>query len=112
MAYTINGQAQDLPDPIDEEGVTLLPLAPLVEVMGGYVYWNNDSKEAIIEMNDKKYSVTAGDGNLIADGSVLTLSALPVIENNRLYVPADFFEAGLGCSIEVSGENVTLSSPA
>ena len=110
MAYTINGQAQDLPEPMEQEGTMLLPLAPIVEAMGGYVYWNNDSKEAIIEINDKKFSVTAEDTNLIADGSVLELSAAPTIANNRLYVPTDFFETGLGCNIEVSGEDVTATS--
>ena len=97
---------------MEQDGTTLLPLAPIVEAMGGYVYWDNDSKEAIVEMNDKKYSVTAGDTNLIADGSVLELSAAPTIADNRLYVPADFFETGLGCSINVSGEDVTVSSAA
>ncbi len=109
MSYTINGQSQELSPPSEQDSVTFLPLAGIAETLGGYVYWNNESKEAIIEMGDKRSSVTAGDTNLLMDGEVKSLSAAPVIVNAHLYVPADFFETALGCTVEVSGDDVTVS---
>ncbi len=112
MSYTINGQSQELSDPSEQNGVTLLPLVGIAETLGGYVYWNNESKEAIIEMDDKRSSVTAGDTNLLMDGEVKSLSAAPMIVNAHLYVPTDFFETALGCTVDISGGDVTISRNA
>ena len=112
MAYTVNGQAQELAAPVNQDGVTFLPLAGIAETLGGLVYWNNESKEAIVELDDNRYSVTAGDTNLLGSAGVKTLSAAPMIADAHLFVPVDFFEQGLGCTVEVSGDDVTITRSA
>ncbi len=109
MAYTINGSSQELAAPVEQDGATFVPLAGIVETLSGYVYWNNESKEAIVEIDGKKLSVTAGDTSLINDGQVDTLSAAPIISDSHLYVPIDFFETGLGATVSVSGDDVTVT---
>lgn len=109
MAYTINGSSQDLAAPVEQDGAVFVPLAGIVEMLGGYVYWNNESKEAIVEVDGKKLSVTAGDTSLINDGEVGTLNAAPMILDSHLYVSVDFFEMGLGATVNVNGDDVTVT---
>ena len=109
MAYNINGSSLEFPPPVEQDGTTFVPLSGIVETLGGYVYWNNESKEAIVELEDKKLSVTAGDTNLLYDGQIGVLSAPPMISDSHLYVPLDLFEVGLNASVSVSGEDVTVT---
>jgi len=77
MAYMLNGEAADIPGPEDVGGVTFVPLAKVVELLGGYVTWDNASKTASVELGDKKAQVTEDNDTVSADGGSYTLSSRP-----------------------------------
>ena len=110
MSYTINGQAQNIPAPVERDGVTYLPLAKVVETLGGYVTWMNAAKTVSIELGEQKVEVQEGSGQASRDGAAVPLSGAPFNEGGTIWVPADFFSGALGCSVDVTGEDVTVSS--
>jgi len=110
MPYTINGQAQQFADPIVADGSTYVPLAGIVETLGGYVTWDNFTKVAAIELGDKTARVQADSTSVEAAGQQMDLANAPYIENNSLWVPVDFFRSALGCQVSVNGDSVEVKS--
>jgi len=110
MAYMLNGEAADIPGPEDVGGVTFVPLAKVVELLGGYVTWDNASKTASVELGDKKAQVTEDNDMVSADGGSYTLSSRPSMGQGALWVPVDLFSDVLGCSVQADGSNVMISN--
>ena len=110
MPYTINGIEQDLPAPVLGEGTTFVPLAGVVETLGGYVTYDALTKTANIELGEHKARVEADNAMVEADGQNITLQDSPYLENNTLYVPVRFFESSLGCKIDVHDDAISVSN--
>jgi len=110
MAYMINGEAADIPGPEDVGGVTFVPLAKVVEMLGGYVTWNNSTKTASIELGAKKAEVQEDNDTVTADGSSATLSSRPSMGQGALWVPIDLFSDVLGCNVTGDGNNIMISN--
>lgn len=110
MAYTINGEAVDALPPEDVGGVTFVPLATLVETLGGYVTWNNAAKTASIELGNKKADVTVDEDNVTSDGESVTLSSRPSMARGSLWVPIDLFSDVLGCNVTQNGDDISISN--
>lgn len=110
MAYMINGEAADLPGPEDVGGVTFVPMAKIVEMLGGYVTWNNSTKTASIELGSKKADVQVDNDTVASEGDSVTLSSRPSMAQGALWVPIDLFSDVLGCSATTDGSNVMISS--
>lgn len=109
MAYMINGEAADLPAPEDVGGVTFVPMAKVVEMLGGYVTWDNSSKTASIELGSSKAEVQENNDAATIDGSEVTLSSRPSMGGGALWVPVDLFSA-LGCTVNSDGTDVMISN--
>ena len=110
MAYMINGEAAELQGPEDVGGVSFVPLAKIVELLGGYVTWNNASKTASIELGAKKADVTDDNDTVTTGGEAVTLSSRPSMARGALWVPLDLFSDVLGCSVNAEGDNVMISA--
>jgi hypothetical protein len=110
MGYMINGEAADIPGPEDVGGVTFVPAAKVVEMLGGYVTWDNSSKTANIELGDKKVGVQEDNDTVTVDGGTATLSSRPSMGGGALWVPVDLFSDVLGCSVTADGNNVMVSN--
>jgi len=109
MAYMINGESADLPGPEDVGGVTFVPMAKIVEMLGGYVTWDNASKSASIELGSSKAEVREDNDTATIDGSDVTLSSRPSMGQGALWVPVDFFSS-MGCSVNADGNEVMISN--
>ena len=110
MPYTVNGEPLDEKDPQDIGGVTFVPMAKIVEMLGGYVTWNNNSKIASIELGDKKVDVQLDNDTVTVNESEVTLSSRPSMEQNTLWVPLELFQNVLGCSVDSDGSTVSISN--
>ena len=80
---------------MEVNGKKLVALRSAVEEMGGKVAWDNQSKQATVDLNGKVTVVTMNDADMSFDGNHLTLSAAPRVHEGTLYVPEDFFPAVL-----------------
>ena len=113
MAYTLNGIAQDegaLPEPLAGDGVTFVPLAALVEMLGGYVTWDGATKTNSIELGTHKVTVTADNDSAESDGQAVALQAAPYLEENKMWVPVRFFESALNCEVHASDGNINIQA--
>jgi len=109
MSYMINGQAADLPAPEDVGGVVFVPMAKVVEMLGGYVTWDNSSKTASIELGSAKAQVQEDNDTATIDGSEVMLNSRPSMGQGSLWVPVDLFSA-LGCNVNADGNQVMISN--
>lgn len=110
MPYTINGTSRsDIPEPVMTDGTTFVPVGMISDLLGGYVYFDNMTKVATVEMGDRKARLQADSTDVEIDGQIESLQAAPYIDNNTMYVPVRFFENQLGVSLSANGDNITLS---
>ena len=109
MAYMINGESADLPGPEDVGGVTFVPMAKIVEMLGGYVTWDNASKTASIELGSNKAQVQVDNDTATIDGGEVMLTSRPSMGQGALWVPLDLFSA-LGYNVNADGNNVMVSN--
>jgi len=110
MAYMINGEAADVPGPEDVGGVPFVPLAKVVELMGGYVTWDNTSKTASIELGESRAEVQEDNDTVTVNGESHTLASRPSMGRGSLWVPLDLFSDALGCSVQADGDNIMISN--
>ena len=110
MAYMINGASADLPNPEDVGGITFVPMAKIVEMLGGYITWDNASKTASIELGSTKAEVQADSDSVTVGGNTVTLSSRPSMGGGSLWVPLDLFTDVLGCTATSDGTNVMVST--
>jgi hypothetical protein len=72
-------------------GKRFIALRGAIEEMGGKVSWDNDRKQASIDLGGKVTMVTMDEARMTFEGQELTLSAAPFVREGALYVPDDFF---------------------
>ena len=83
-------------------GARYVPLHPALDQIGGRVEWDNVAKRATVHANGKTILVTMAQAAVESNGSMITLSQPPMVDDNVLYVPEDFFT-------NVVGQSVTLA---
>ena len=111
MPYTINGSVREgIDEPVVMDDTTLVPIGKITVLLGGYVTFDNMTKVATIELGSKKARVQADDPQVEIDGAVETLQSAPYIEGNSMWVPVRFFSNIMGVTLNVDGDNITLSS--
>ena len=83
-------------------GDRYVPLHAALDTLGGKVEWDNVAKRATVHANGKTILVKLGEVVVEANGTHYTLSQPPLVDDNVLYVPEDFF-------MNVVGQNVQLA---
>ena len=97
MPYVLNGEARSVPaEPQIWEGRHYVPLAPLVEQLGGMVEWDNNTKTADATIGQWTAHVQEGNPDVDVNGTHVKLAAPPRLENNTMWVPWDFFRDAYG----------------
>jgi N-acetylmuramoyl-L-alanine amidase len=80
-------------------GDRYVPLAAALEQLGGKVEWDNVAKRATVHASGKTALVTLGDVSVEVNGQTVKLSQPPLVDENKLYVPEDFFQSVLGQNV-------------
>ena len=112
MPYSINGQGQNFAEPMERDGFTYVPLAGPVETMGGYVTWNNLDKIASIELGADKLEVQEDNPQVTKNSETFELPAAPLVENNKMFVPLEFFQNVLNLQVVSNGSAVAIDQPS
>lgn len=108
MPYVINGENQTLEEPVEVNGRHYVPLAHLVEVLGGMVTWDNTSKTASCTIGQWTAKVQDGNSTVDVNGQQVNLSASPYVENGTMYVPWDFFHDAYGYKANMEGDTLNI----
>jgi Copper amine oxidase N-terminal domain len=114
MAYTINGQSASLSEePRIIQNRLYVPLAELVQQLGGQVSWDNQSKVATATIGQWTATIRMGDRNVDVSGTPVTLIADPIVDQDTMYVPASFFHDAFGYTVNAdpNARQVSISLP-
>lgn len=81
-------------------GRTYLPIAPLIEALGGTVNWNNQQKKVTITLGNDTIELQIGNKQAIVNGVAKSLEVAPYISNGRTMLPLRFVIENLGLTVE------------
>jgi len=84
----------------NEAGVTLVPLRIAAETLGFDVEWRGGTRSAELSRGAQWTSVTVDENRYFVNKMApVALSAAPIIVNDTMYVPVDFFDGILGLRV-------------
>jgi len=95
-------------EPLIKNGRVMLPVRAVVEALGAKASWDNDKREAVIELGGSTVIIPIGSDTAIADGKEVTLDSAAFIASGRTYVPLRFIGEAFGA--DVSWDNVTRTA--
>ena len=94
--------------PVIKDGRTLIPVRALTEGFGAKVEWDGESRQAIIEKDDKRITIILDTNKAIVDDEEIELDVQSQITNSRTYVPLRFILETFGLEIEWEEETDTI----
>ena len=80
-------------------GRTMVPVRAVFEALGAQVDWNAQERTVYAQKDGKNVSMTIGSNRLLCDGLVRFMDAVPLISDNRTYIPARFAAESLGSTV-------------
>ena len=100
-AVTVNGEALDV-EILDKDGMILLPIRAIAEKLGLEVAWDDSLKAVTVGTVPMGVTFNVGINSFTkAKMMPQTLSAAPIAENERTFVPVDFFTELLEAEVSV-----------
>lgn len=108
-AVTINGNAIENANAIEENGATYIAVRPIADALGLNVEWNGDTKTVVVTNGGPLYITfqIGVNGYTFAKTAPMELSGVPILVNSTTYVPADVFTDLL--QYTVTNENGTVN---
>ena len=103
--------------PLINNGVTFVPFRTLAQSLGVTVQWDNGTKtvHAQAEVNGapKRVALTLGQSTARVDGQAVQLLEAPMMRNNQVLIPLNFFSSQFGAKVSwtQSTRTVTVVSP-
>lgn len=77
---------------IEKDGVRYIPLATIVQQLGGTINWDHAAKKASLSLRGNHAEIDVNDQLVRVNGQDRTLTAMPVLENDHVYVTEDFLD--------------------
>jgi hypothetical protein len=107
MPYSLNGQNATISEePTVRNGKHYVPLAEVVQQLGGNVNWDNNAKTATATIGQWTATIRMGDQSVDVSGTPVTMSAPAYVENDTMYVPWDFFRDAYGYKANMEGDTL------
>lgn len=105
--------------PLFKDNRIYVPARFLVEVFGGNIGWDKESKRAVLFLDGKEALLAPGDKSAVVDGQAQTMACAPFISSNELLVPLRDVAEYLGLtvvwirddrSVEISKTRITYET--
>ena len=94
--------------PVIKNERTLVPVAIIVEEMGGTVEWDDATKTATLKLNDDTIKLTIGSTTAYLNDVATELDVEPEIINDRTMLPIRFIAESFKFSVLWDGETQTI----
>lgn len=85
--------------PIVRNGITLLPISPIINQLGGQINWSAAAKKMSIMLNQDKIEMWLNNKIAIVNGERTEMNIAPVTLNGRTLLPVRFIAQNLGAKI-------------
>jgi hypothetical protein len=85
-------------------GRTMVPMRAVFEAMGASVEWDGAARTVTSRKDGTVISLTIGKAAAMKDGAFIALDAVPVIFENRTFVPLRFVAESFGADVEWDGD--------
>ncbi|HEY9061838.1 MAG TPA: extracellular solute-binding protein [Pseudobacteroides sp.] len=95
--------------PVIVNGRSMLPIRPVIEVLGGVVRWDDEDRKVTIEYNDRKIEMWLNVKLMKVDGEDRYFDVPPMSISGRTMVPLRFVSESLGFEISWDGKNKKIS---
>jgi hypothetical protein len=114
---TVNGTKREI-DPgrgttsVIQNGRTLVPVATIIQALGGEAVWNATARTVTITLGDTELVLAIGGPTAYVNGKPVPIDAdpkvVPVILNSRTMLPFRFIAERLGGTVEWNAATKTV----
>lgn len=94
--------------PIIQKGSTLLPIAPIVEQIGGKVLWTGSERKVAITLNQDIIELWIDKKTAVVNGNTQSLDITPTIIKGKTMIPVRFVTENLGAVIRWHGDSQVI----
>ncbi|MCM3700339.1 copper amine oxidase N-terminal domain-containing protein [Paenibacillus macerans] len=91
--------------PVIRDGSTLLPIAPIIERLGGTPTWTGSEQKVTITLGDNTIELWIDQKTASVNGTKKELAVAPTIINGRTMIPVRFVSENLGATIRWNGDS-------
>lgn len=111
VGIAINGEQVNGPEPVIQDGRTLVPLRVISEMLGAAVYWDDATKTVTLVKDGDTIKMTIGDNKFYKNGEVHYLDVVAQIITSLTYVPIRAIAEAFGCLVnwDAATRMVTIS---
>ncbi|MBY9086406.1 copper amine oxidase N-terminal domain-containing protein, partial [Paenibacillus sp. HN-1] len=85
--------------PIVSKGVTLLPIAPIVDRLGGKVEWSGSEHKITIKLDSQTLELWIDQKKALVKGEERILTVAPTVVKGRTMIPVRFVTENLGAIV-------------
>lgn len=106
----IDGIAVDFPDvkPYILNDRTFVPIRFISEQLGATVKWNSNTSEITIDSDDDSIKLVIGSTEVIKNGALSSMDAVPMVTDGRTMVPLRFVSEQFGAAVDWDVINNTV----
>ena len=102
---TIDGISQEIDpgrgtSPTIISGRTMIPIASVVEALGGTVTWDGETKKVTLNARNNIVEMWLGKTDIMINGKMTKMDVAPVSKNGRTFVPVKFAAENLNCKVD------------
>ncbi|WP_135557767.1 copper amine oxidase N-terminal domain-containing protein [Paenibacillus cymbidii] len=91
--------------PVIRGGSTLLPIAPIIEQLGGTTTWTGSERKVTITLGDNTIELWIDQTTASVNGTKKESTVAPTIINGRTMIPVRFVTENLGATIRWDGDS-------
>ncbi len=98
---------------IDSQNRVLVPLRSLSDLLGAKVSYDNEKKQANIQLNGHTVIVTANSKDIVVDQTTKQMDTVPVLKLNALFVPLRVMidDVGVHGTYQSATQTIELNDP-
>lgn len=103
VTINVNGKDITFPDAkpyINNDDRTMVPVRFISEALNAQVGWNEEKREVSIVMSDKDIRLIIGQSKSFINNKEIEFDTVPIIKEDRTFVPLRFVSEGLGATVK------------
>ena len=86
--------------PVTISGRTMVPIRAIVEAMGGTADWDNATNKITLNARGNIVEMWLGKTDIKVNGASKKMDVVPVLKNERTFVPIRFAAENLNCKVD------------